>query len=1180
MTETGGSAPQEAITPPPAPPALGTPYPNPRGTESFINDEIAENAEEIRAQHRETSSAEHDRDKLERLLHLERIYLDKSERSPQDIIDILLGLTTDELTRLDAEKKYGRNFFGNLKRSFNELYSVTHTDGQQRTAMNRGAMARDALKRIGRAVFNRRNVTAVAAATAMTVLTGGMGSTTLLAAGGGVLGAMGAEVADVFKGESGTLGARKELFIAEQERWAQLKSLALSYQAEMDRGYPEGVNVHHELAPDERLAQGNHEALRILRQIIDIYYMQGESFYVKRILDAQNSLGLKEEQLTKSRNKWMAIGGIAGAAGGTAVDLLSGSFAPIDLDLQVNPQEWAHGVQRVGDKWTWVASAAEQAAGITGGNLANSTANIVAVNFAERGAAIVAAAYLAGGMADNDWIINSGNTRGFESNKAAILQNEEKRKDYFDHLRSQVQSNDEYFQKIADQFGVVVPENPVTDMPYDWVRQPQLIPKENFNFSKVPTWLKRMVPDRTAGLDPAEFGSEMYRVDVFNGGFVEYAVAGVNKERNKIALVSIMAQGDAEAYVVTVMDLDRFLTEYKPDIKVKGGDVNWPAAQGGGHENTPPVDPVGPDGTNPRNPDEPNDPPITNPDNDQTPDPDPEPQSEPDTPRSPEEGVTVDRISDDVVSNKVHFFTKINPDGSRTEVAIGAIIRPVVVGEGVDGAVYQTSRVEKITKKDEKYYIKTQNSLYEFDPSKSIDSIQAREQKDNESTEREKEKLISEAKTFDELIAAVNKIGGSANNETGGYDIAQNIIYRLRVVRDNKDQDINIITRDYGIRAAAQRLRDAQNLQENSSKNNKERAGESLTDQELIMREINSQETSKHLYERKIYPGDDTAVFYGFFADLQHRFHKLPEDSSDISFNHNKKSGFAYVNNLGDEGKQTTVRFRISNMDKISVQVNRGKGFEDTNLGNMIDLLRTATEKVELAEKTMSERPSSPKPVEQKFEDDEGARKPRPGFRRVDPSENSAEDFDESPRVTSTESTNGHNPRDKYKDPLTIKPFENLADKLKEEGWDLSDGSEEGTTTNQKSVETTSSEIAESDSTDEGAIDTGSSEVKAGDDVVESEILDLLEEYGIDGEDLAQGKNIKLDLLRPSANGIREQLGISVENQEMPIEYNILENQWDENENDFVFGLSRVGDSSGNISFINFKQLIPFVLKK
>jgi len=107
--------------------------------------------------------------------------------------------------------------------------------------------------------------------------------------------------------------------------------------------------------------------------------------------------------------------------------------------------------------------------------------------------------------------------------------------------------------RLADQYGVKLPQNPI-GFRYNWELQPHTIPKKDFSFEKIPTWVPRnAVADR--------------------GRLIEYGVASVDVARNRIAVVTLQHQNNsgAEAYVCSVMRLDEFIRDNKPIIKQQGG---------------------------------------------------------------------------------------------------------------------------------------------------------------------------------------------------------------------------------------------------------------------------------------------------------------------------------------------------------------------------------------------------------------------------------------------------------------------------------------------------------------------------------------------------------------------------------------------------------------------------------
>ncbi|OGD61644.1 hypothetical protein A3A71_00200 [Candidatus Berkelbacteria bacterium RIFCSPLOWO2_01_FULL_50_28] len=568
-------------------------------TGEYTADPYVAGAEDVGARQHEELEERIDRRQLDRLTCLEQVVRENREASPEELVAILREFDFAEVKRIESERKHGRGFLAPIRRLLDAdaVYEV-----RQREEVNaetgllvrreeiRYNAWRDIIASGTKSLFNRRTAIGVAATAAVGFITGGVS----LAAGavmtGGSIGRMSAELIDIFKGEDavkgGTRGARREILIAESEKWLEMQQLANDYQ--------------HLCAEDPVRA---HD---ILDKITHLYYKQGEAAIVQRINTAEKSLEQREAKLARLRGALQTVGEIAGVGAYAAIENLAGSFDPVDLDLfgKVEGQSVFHGVEQFGNSYNFLWTNADKAMGFGGhtlnhflGRTVDTTSNLVIATMLERGLPVVLASSLLGG-----WSYRQSQRKEAEQRVAQS----ERDQAMFRGINEQIDTNEQYLQTVAwerRENGVFIPQNP-EGYKYNWAAQPHTIPKDEFDFEKVPTWV----------LNEADVDGQRIEgmvVDKTSGTFVEVGVAAVDIKNNKIAVVKYEknpATG-AAAYPVHVMRIDDFMRQYRPIIRQEPGTPLQPVvitpgapgpggpggSEGGDPEDTdgrPPVEPL------------------------------------------------------------------------------------------------------------------------------------------------------------------------------------------------------------------------------------------------------------------------------------------------------------------------------------------------------------------------------------------------------------------------------------------------------------------------------------------------------------------------------------------------------------------------------------------------------------
>ena len=88
------------------------------------------------------------------------------------------------------------------------------------------------------------------------------------------------------------------------------------------------------------------------------------------------------------------------------------------------------------------------------------------------------------------------------------------------------------------------------------------------------------------------------------------------------------------------------------------------------------------------------------------------------SPKSSQEKMTIDRISEDLTKDKLISIVKLQ-DGKEL---VGALMNgPIEVRKAIKTAIGSTSKVENIMRTGEEFHISTESgSEYRFDPSRSV----------------------------------------------------------------------------------------------------------------------------------------------------------------------------------------------------------------------------------------------------------------------------------------------------------------------------------------------------------------------------------------------------------------------------------------------------------------------------
>lgn len=529
------------------PPEAGTRSPTPDfavGAKAVNQDanEIRQNLDEAIKVQREAAEAkaagETRTEKIGRLNQLDKV-LEAGPRNPQELVDLVNSLSYQELRQLEQDRKYGQGKIGKFKAWLSGEFDFKLDE--------KGQLAHQALNEAGRkaisTIFNKRTIASAAAFTAMGIITGGVGWASGGVLLGSVAGRFSAEALDFAKGT--TREARRELLLAEQERWGILRAKA-------DR-----FNSLRESDPVE--------ANKFLSEIADIYYRQGEASVIKQIslAEKQQNFDQKLANHQKWCNRLQTIGELVGGVAGLAYSVNAGHVEKIDTDLWngIKDQSTFHEVAKQGGVWNFLytragEATAAQAMGATvsqGGAFgmhalgASNAFGIVSAAILERQVPVLAASLLA-------WQFEGGSAKAKQAEKnrqGQIKQNQ------YRELGKQIPNARAYLEQVAQNHGNRIPESPA-NLSFDWFRQSPIL-KKDFDLSHLPTWWQ-LDQNRQPIVDS-------------NGRFARIGIAGVDVENNRIAIVQSIeeAQTGAAGYPITIMRLDDFLSRYQEIVTDKDG---------------------------------------------------------------------------------------------------------------------------------------------------------------------------------------------------------------------------------------------------------------------------------------------------------------------------------------------------------------------------------------------------------------------------------------------------------------------------------------------------------------------------------------------------------------------------------------------------------------------------------
>jgi hypothetical protein len=291
---------------------------------------------------RGAAELEEDIDSKYRVLGRIRQYQEVLAGEPESVEELITALqkaTFEDLKKSERDKKYGKGTIGKIKAWLAGEYDVKVSGNEVKGGSNWAAGTR----KITQTLLNKKNVAAAATSVGIGILTGGAGFAATGVIAGSSVGRLTAEALTYGK----EMKARKEVLLAEKERWYQLTQLALEY--------------------DE--AQETEKKTNIANQIVDIYHQQGESAVIKQLGDRRKTLAETRESQDKLRHRLQIAGGIIGGGAGVASEVLSGKISgAIDLDLwnKVDRQNLAHQITKVNGEWHFLYTEAEKAAGLAG----------------------------------------------------------------------------------------------------------------------------------------------------------------------------------------------------------------------------------------------------------------------------------------------------------------------------------------------------------------------------------------------------------------------------------------------------------------------------------------------------------------------------------------------------------------------------------------------------------------------------------------------------------------------------------------------------------------------------------------------------------------------------------------------------------------------------------------------
>lgn len=511
-------------------------------TETITDGLKRQEADTLKTERAQKNKERADDQKLDRLRNLEKV-LESGVRNPEELIEVLNNYSHEELRKVQQERKNGQGFTGEVRawlRGDKDYYF----DQDGKVQHNWKA---DLSRRAVTSVFNRKNIAAAATFGAMSVITGGVALVSGLTLLGGAAGQFTAEMKDFLRGEDtvrgGTRGARKEIMLAEKERYYELQQLSADY--------------------DRSRESDPLQAMKILQQITDIYHGQGEAAVVSKLAGAKENLSSKQDKLTALRDKLHGVGQLVGLGAGLGANYLTGSFGKLDLDL------WAHiGGQSIfhhvvtqhgvlhflwtnADKLAHVAHG--PAAHILNAGAPEAASNmfkVLAASIVEQGAPVMLASLLAG-------LTYKGSAKAEQAYQA---EEKNRQKEQHGRVGEHIPSNRAYLEGVARENHNFIPEDP-KNFQYDWATQPQTLEK-TFDLTQLPQWRLLDSEPNPDGSRPGVLDSQMR--------YIKVGIAAVSLERNLIAIVESIdnyVRPGNTVFPVRTMRLDDFLRGYQPIIR-------------------------------------------------------------------------------------------------------------------------------------------------------------------------------------------------------------------------------------------------------------------------------------------------------------------------------------------------------------------------------------------------------------------------------------------------------------------------------------------------------------------------------------------------------------------------------------------------------------------------------------
>jgi len=474
-----------------------------------------------------------------------REILERGPKNIDEILEIVGRLDYKDFRYLELAKQYGEGALGKLKAFLagESDFGIDQDDQIRRDDWNACAEAgRKALY----TVLNRRTMAATGVAAVLGILTGGVGA----AAGGVIFGSMaGRGAAEAISAITGKeRGARKDLLIAEKERWYELKRLADELQK----------------------AEDEQKRADLMTQITDLYFKQGKNVVLKQLQLANERFESEKEGLDKLRNRLQTLGEIVGVGAGIAHSYLTGHFAPIDIDLwhKVKGQSLMHEVVKINDTWHFVFNEAEKAG--FAHVLGEPAWKIGVATLAERGLPVLLAAFGASVYGARHERRTEKAEAEYQAKKEALQK--EKVTQALPELETKSPKwTKEKLEKLAQEQGVILPEGP-SKLPRDWEsiieklnKYFEIDEKGEIKVDLLPKWQK---VDANGNVILGK-----------NGQPILARVVEVEPEKNNIVIINKYDVQGKTVYRPESLTLDRFLREYKPILSAKPSSPARPAEQ-------------------------------------------------------------------------------------------------------------------------------------------------------------------------------------------------------------------------------------------------------------------------------------------------------------------------------------------------------------------------------------------------------------------------------------------------------------------------------------------------------------------------------------------------------------------------------------------------------------------------